>query len=233
MTPSDKERYTRQISLPEVGEEGQARLASAGVLIVGVGGLGSPTATLLASSGVGRIGIVDYDVVSLSNLPRQTLYTTDDVGMPKVECAKRRLLAMNPTAKIESYNAKFDDSTAEEIMKGYDIVVDGCDNMPTRYLIDKFSQRLSIPYIYGAINGFVGQVSVFNFGGAGCYADLFPIDNATPPPPPPPVMSTTPALIGAIQAGEVFKIIVGYGSTLACKLLTFDSRNYELNIFDI
>ncbi len=233
MNQQEKERYTRQISLTEVGEEGQVRLASAAVLVVGVGGLGSPIATLLASSGVGRIGIVDYDVVSLSNLPRQTLYTTDDVGQPKVECAARRLSAMNPTVEIECYNTKFDDSTAMAIMSRYDIVVDGCDNMPTRYIIDRYSKQLAIPYIYGAINGFVGQVSVFNYLGAGSYSDLFPPDNATTPPPPPAVMSTTPAMIGTIQAGEVFKVIVGYGSTLARKLLTFDSRNYEFNIFDI
>ncbi|MFI3292394.1 MAG: HesA/MoeB/ThiF family protein [Rikenellaceae bacterium] len=233
MTQADKERYTRQIALAEMGEDGQKRLASASVLIVGVGGLGSPIATLLVSSGVGRIGIVDYDMVSLSNLPRQTLYTTEDIGLSKVECATRRLMAMNPSVKIECHNTKFDDSSAEEIMRGYDIVVDGCDNMPTRYVIDRWSQKLGMPYIYGAINGFVGQVSVFNHLGSGSYSDLFPQDSAVAPSAPPPVMSTTPALIGAIEAGEVFKIIVGYGSTLAHKLLTFDSRSYELNIYDI
>ncbi len=233
ITQADKERYTRQIALEEVGEEGQQRLANSSVLIVGCGGLGSPIATLLASSGAGRIGIVDFDVVGLSNLPRQTIYTTDDLGRPKVECAERRLRAMNPSVKIECYNVLFEDSNAQEIMSQYDMVVDGCDNMQTRYVIDSASKSLGIPYIYGAIRGFEGQVSVFNHQGAGCYADLFAREDAKAPSLPPAVMSTTPSLIGAIEANEVLKIAIGYGETLAGRLLTFDTRTYAFNIFEI
>ncbi|MFI3282103.1 MAG: HesA/MoeB/ThiF family protein [Rikenellaceae bacterium] len=233
MTPQQKERYTRQISLNEVGDRGQQLLAQSSVLVVGVGGLGSPIATLLVTSGVGRVGIVDFDTVSLSNLPRQTLYTTDDIGLPKVECAARRLRCMNPEVEVVCYNQKFSEESAAEIAKGYDVVVDGCDNMATRYLIDQLSQRVGIPYVYGAIRGFEGQVSVFNYMGAGGYSQLFPIENVTPATPPPPVMSTTPALIGAIQANEVMKILIGYADILSGRLLTLDSRNYTFNIFEI
>lgn len=203
------------------------------MLIVGVGGLGSPIATLLAASGVGRIGIVDFDVVSLSNLPRQTLYTTDEIGLSKVECAKRRLSAMNPDVIIESYNARFDEQMADEILARYDMVIDGCDNIETRYLLDRVAKKAGKPYIYGAINGFVGQVSLFHYQGAGGYNDLFPEEMAIAPTTPPAVMSTTPAIIGAIEANEAIKIAIGYRDTLANKLLTFDSRDYSFAVLEI
>ncbi len=233
MTEQDKNRYLRQISLIEVGEEGQIKLQQSSVLIVGVGGLGSPISTLLTSSGVGCIGIIDYDVVSLSNLPRQTLYTTEEIGISKVKCAERRLKAMNPTVEIVTYETKLTSECAKEIISNYDMVVDGCDNMATRYVIDEATRELGIPYIYGAINGFVGQVSVFNTLGAGSYSDLYPSSESKQPSAPPPVMATTPTLIGTIEANEAMKIIVGYGETLAGRLLTFDSRDYKLNIFDL
>ncbi len=227
------ERYIRQIALDEVGEQGQQRLDQGSVLVVGVGGLGSVVAPLLVSSGVGRVGIVDFDTVSLSNLPRQTLYTTNEIGLPKVECAYRRLSAMNPECRVECYNTTFDDSTAREIASGYDIIVDGCDNPATRYVMDRVSQELGIPYIYGAIEGFVGQLSIFNYDGAGSYAELYPADSAPTKSTPPPVMPTTPALIGAMEANEALKVIIGYKYTLAHKLLTFDSREYAFNIFEM
>ncbi|MFR9602744.1 MAG: HesA/MoeB/ThiF family protein [Rikenellaceae bacterium] len=229
----DSQRYIRQIALEEVGEQGQRRLAQASVLIVGCGGLGSPISTLLASSGVGRIIIVDFDTVSISNLPRQTLYTTPEVGIAKVECAKRRLEAMNPNVVVEAYNEMFDMELGERILEGVDVIVDGCDNMATRYVMDELSRRFGIPYVYGAIRGFVGQVSVFNYQGAKSYSDLFARENSAATQPPPPVMATTPTLIGAIQANEVMKILIGYGDTLSGRLLTFDSRSYMLNIFEI
>ncbi len=228
-----RERYIRQIALNEVGEQGQLRLGKASVLIVGCGGLGSPIATLLCSSGVGHIGIVEDDIVSLSNLPRQTLYTTSEIGVPKLECATKRLSDMNPEVKITNYNTRFDENNGVDIAKEYDIIVDGCDNMATRYVMDRVSKQLGIPYVYGAIRGFEGQVSVFNHNGAGAYSDLYPPSSATPPSAPPPVMATTPTLVGTIQANEVIKIIVGYGETLTRKLLTIDSRDYTFNIFEI
>ncbi|MFI3299420.1 MAG: HesA/MoeB/ThiF family protein [Rikenellaceae bacterium] len=230
-----KERYLRQIALPEVGLEGQERLAQSSALIVGVGGLGSPIATLLCSSGFGRIGIVDFDVVSLGNLPRQTLYTTDDIGLPKVECAMRRLTAMNPNVVIESYNMRLDSDSALELFPKYDMIIDGCDNPQTRYIIDHATSQLHKPYIFGAISGFMGQVSIFNYGGAAAYSTLFPLEDAAEVTCPPAVMSTTPAIIGAIEANEALKIAIGgfQDNTLAGKLLTFDSRSYSLNIFSI
>ncbi len=219
--------------MEEVGTEGQQRLALARVLLVGCGGLGSPIATLLCSSGVGHIGIVEFDTVSLSNLPRQTLYTTPQIGLSKLECAVERLRDMNPEVKITPYATRFDESNGVEIAKGYDMIVDGCDNIITRYAMDKVSQHLGIPYIYGAIQGFEGQVSVFNHAGAGAYSQLYPPTSANPPSLPPPVMATTPTIVGAVQANEVMKIIVGYGETLSGKLLTLDSRNYAINIFEI
>lgn len=233
LTNDEKERYLRQIALEELGEQGQLRLSNSSALIVGVGGLGSPIATLLTSMGFGRIGIIDDDTVSLSNLPRQTLYTIDDIGLPKVECATRRLQKMNDTVKIESYLCRFDDEIAEKIVSQYDMIIDGCDNMETRYIIDRASKRFNKPYIYGAISGFIGQVSVFNHNGAGCYNDLFPQNEAKSPSNPPAVMATTPAIIGAIQANEACKIAIGYKETLSGRLLAFDSRNYSLNIFTI
>ncbi len=229
---SELERYTRQITLPEMGECRQQRLKESSALIVGVGGLGSPIATLLTTSGFGRIGIVDSDVVSLSNLPRQTLYTTLDIGEPKVECAKRRLSEMNPEVEIESYNQRLDTSSALEIASKYDMIIDACDNATTRYIMDNISKELSIPYIYGAISGFVGQVSIFNYMGAPSYAELYPQESHNESSPS-SVIATTPTIIGAIQANEAIKVAIGYGSTLAGKLLTMDSRNYTFNIFSL
>ncbi len=234
MDSISKERYTRQISLQEVGERGQVALSNSSVLIVGVGGLGSPISTLLVSAGFGRVGIVDYDVVSMSNLPRQTLYTTDDIGLPKVECAAKRLKAMNPNVTIESYKLKFDESVAVEILSKYDMVVDGCDNAASRYIIDNAAKQLNKPYIYGAINGFLGQVSLFHYNGVGGYSELFPKQESAAPSAPPAVMATTPAIIGAIEANEAIKIAIGgYGNTLQGKLLTLDLRDYSFNLFEL
>lgn len=227
----DKQRYLRQIDLIEVGEIGQQRLAEAAVLVVGVGGLGSPIATLLTSSGVGRIGIVDSDIVSISNLPRQTLYTEQEVDLPKVECAKRRLAAMNSSAKIECYNLRLTAENCEQIISKYDIVVDGTDNAESRYLIDEICGKLSKPYVYGAINGFMGQLSIFHYRGGGSYADLFPRESLPESITPPAVMSTTPAIVGAMEANEVIKIILGNDNTLSESLLTINLLDYSLHIF--
>lgn len=229
----DRERYLRQIALEELGEKGQLRLRQSSALIVGVGGLGSPIATLLCSAGMGRIGIVDFDTVSLSNLPRQTLYTTDDIGLYKVDCASKRLAASNPETQIDVYKLKLDEQCARKLISRYDMVIDGCDNMPTRYIIDTCAKELGKPYIYGAIRGFEGQVSVFHHDGAGAYSDLFAANNADKPQAPPAVMATTPAIIGAIQANEAIKIAIDFRNTLAGKLLTLDTRSYNMSIFDL
>lgn len=233
MNNQDRERYLRQIAIEEVGEGGQKRLQQSSALIVGVGGLGSPIATLLTGAGFGRIGIIDFDVVSLSNLPRQTLYTTEDLGLSKVKCAKRRLKAANPNVEVEAYNLRLDELSAKELIAQYDMVIDGCDNMPTRYAIDRAARQLGKPYIYGAIRGFEGQVSIFHYKKAAAYSDLFAEKDADKIQAPPAVMATTPTIIGAIQANEAIKIALGLEGTLDSKLLTLDTRGYTLNIFDI
>ncbi len=229
----DKQRYIRQISLEEVGERGQELLASTSVLVVGVGGLGSTISMLLASSGVGHIGLVEFDVVSMSNLPRQILYSQPDLGRSKLECAEQRLRAMNSQVTITGYNMRLDESSAESIIDQYDMVVDAVDNAESRYVIDSVCAKLHKPYIYGAINGFVGQVSIFHYRGAGGYSDLYPRESVDESVSPPPVMSTTPAIIGAIEANEVLKIAIGYGEVLSGKLLTLDLRDYSIQIFSI
>ena len=168
-----QQRYNRHIILPEIGEEGQMKLGKAKVLLIGVGGLGSPIALYLAAAGVGRIGLVDDDVVSESNLQRQVLYTENEVGQSKVICAARRLQALNSQLIVDTFPFRLTGENAEELISQYDLVIDGCDNFPTRYLISDVSARLHIPYIYGAIREFDGQVAVFNLPGGKTYRELF------------------------------------------------------------
>ena len=224
-------RYSRQISLPEMGESGQEKLRHAKVLIVGVGGLGSPIALYLAGAGVGTIGLVDDDTVSISNLHRQVLYAEPEVGQPKTLCAARRLQALNSEVEIQPYPLRLDKDNARNIIPQYDIVVDGCDNFATRYLLNDVCAEFSKPYVYGAIQGFEGQVSVFCHGGghAKTYRDLYPDESATlqMPPPDKSVIGVTPAIVGSVEANEVLKLICGYGDVLAGKLWTVDLRTMQ------
>ena len=224
------ERYNRQMILPEIGEEGQNKLSKAKVLIVGVGGLGSPIALYLAGAGVGCIGLIDDDVVSVSNLQRQVLYTEEEVGLPKAAQAKKRLEALNRDIKVEAYNMRLTDGNADDIISGYDIVVDGCDNFQTRYLINDTCRKLGKVYVYGAIRAFDGQVSVFNYNGGPNYRTLFPDEEMKlMPAPPKGVIGATPGLIGCVEAGEVLKIIVGYGEVLSGKLWYIDLKTMQAN----
>lgn len=230
------ERYSRQIMLPEIGEEGQARLSAAKVLIVGVGGLGSPIALYLAGAGVGTLGLVDYDVVSLSNLQRQVLYTEEEVGDLKAVCASMRLAALNREIVINTYPTRLTAQNAHELIGQYDIVVDGCDNFATRYVIDDVCAALGKPYVYGAISGFEGQVSVFHYGDVKkSYRDLYPEEEEMLHMPPPfkGVTGVTPAVVGSVEATEVLKIICGFGEVLAGKLWTIDLRTLQSNIFSL
>lgn len=230
------ERYSRQIMLPEIGEEGQARLAAAKVLIVGVGGLGSPIALYLAGAGVGTLGLVDDDAVSLSNLQRQVLYTEEEVGELKAVCAAKRLRPLNREVVINAYPTRLNAQNACELIEQYDIVVDGCDNFTTRYVIDDVCAALGKPYVYGAINGFEGQVSVFHYGEVKkSYRDLYPDEKEMMgmPPPSKGVVGVTPAVTGSIEATEVLKIICGFGEVLAGKLWTIDLRTLQSNIFSL
>lgn len=204
--------------LPEIGEAGQERLRQARVLIVGVGGLGSPVALYLTAAGMGCLGLVDDDVVSLSNLQRQVLYTEAEVGVPKVECARLRLSELNSTTRIETYPTRFTAENAAELVANYDLVVDGCDNAATRYLIDEECARQGKPYVYGSIAAFEGQVSVFNYRGGPRYSDLYPRPAVMPAPQPGGVVGSIPGLIGCLQASEAIKIIAGCGEVLSGKL---------------
>ena len=229
-------RYDRQMILPEIGEEGQLKLKKAKVLIVGVGGLGSPIALYLAGAGVGCIGLVDDDRVSISNLQRQVLYSENELDKPKAVCAAERLSALNSGIRILPYSTRLTEENAGNIIRKYDIVVDGCDNFATRYLINDICIEQRKPYVYGAICGFEGQVSVFNYGEMKkSYRDLYPNEEEMKrmPPPPKGVIGVTPAVVGSIEATEVLKIICGFGDILAGKLWTIDLRTLQSNKFSL
>jgi adenylyltransferase/sulfurtransferase len=219
-------RYSRHLLIPEVGLEGQRKLKGASVLLVGTGGLGSPLGLYLAAAGVGHLGIVDYDVVEESNLQRQVIHETKGVGKRKVESAQRRMQSLNPYIQIDAYNEVFSAENAARIAAGYDILVDGTDNFPTRYLINDLSVLTGKPYVYGSIFRFEGQVSVFDALQGPCYRCLFP-----DPPPPDSVpacaeggvFGVLPGTIGTIQGTEVIKLILGIGEPLIGRLLLYDA----------
>ncbi|MGZ5190366.1 MAG: molybdopterin-synthase adenylyltransferase MoeB [Flavisolibacter sp.] len=234
-------RYNRHIIIPEFGMEAQKKLKAAKVLVVGSGGLGSPVLLYLAAAGVGTIGIVDFDVVDDSNLQRQVLFGVDEVGTPKVEAAKKRLESLNPHIKINIYNTQLTSKNALAIIKDYDVVADGTDNFPTRYLVNDASVLLGKPNVYASIFQFEGQVSVFNYTNASGelgpnYRDLYP----TPPPPglvpscaEGGVLGVLPGIIGSLQASEVIKVITGVGETLSGRFFIFDALNFETRTFNI
>lgn len=225
-------RYDRQIMLSEIGEAGQRKLKKAKVLIVGVGGLGSPIALYLAGAGVGCIGLIDDDCVSISNLQRQVLYSEKELGKSKAICAAERLTALNSEITVNVYPTRLTKENAKEIIGKYDIVVDGCDNFSTRYLIDEVCAEEPKPYVYGAIGGFEGQVSVFHYGEKQkTYRDLYPDEDEMKrmPSPAKGVMGVTPAVVGSIEATEVLKIICGFGEVLSGKLWTIDLQTLQSN----
>lgn len=230
------ERYARQIILPEVGEEGQEKLRKARVLIVGVGGLGSPIALYLCAAGVGKLGLVDDDVVSLNNLQRQVLYTENQVGQPKATCAARRLNALNSEPEIVPIPHRLTADNADHLLADYDIVVDGCDNFSTRYLLSDACARAGKPYVYGAICELDGQVAVLCHGPAGkTYRSLYPDEAAmlAMPAPSKAVVGVTPAIVGGVEAGEVLKLICGYGEPLIDKLWTIDLRTLQTYVIEL
>ena len=231
------ERYQRQIALPEIGEEGQALLSQARVLIVGVGGLGSPIALYLAGAGVGCLGLVDDDCVSLSNLQRQILYTEQEVGQPKALCAARRLCQLNSSITIHPYPQRLTAETIDEILCQYDLVVDGCDNFATRFLINDHCAKRGIPYIYGGICGFEGQVSVFPNDGTSrsSYRTLYPDEAATlaMPHPSKAVIGVTPGIVGCVEAAEVIKLICHVGEPLVDRLWTIDLHTMQTYLINL
>ena len=219
-------RYSRHLIMPEVGMDGQLKLKAASVLCIGAGGLGSPVAMYLAAAGVGRIGIVDFDVVDHSNLQRQVIHATPDVGRPKLDSARDRLNALNPEVEVETHDVALSSENALELLVGYDIIVDGTDNFPTRYLVNDACVILGKPNVYGSIFRFEGQASVFATKDGPCYRCLYP-------EPPPPglvpscaeggVLGILPGVIGTIQATETVKLIIGVGEPLVNRFMIYDA----------
>jgi molybdopterin/thiamine biosynthesis adenylyltransferase/rhodanese-related sulfurtransferase len=226
LTPQQRDRYGRHLLLPEIGAEGQAKLLEAKVLLLGAGGLGSPTALYLAAAGVGTLGIVDDDDVDLSNLQRQIIHTTDRIGTPKVDSAEAAIAALNPDVEVVKYPVRLDASNIMEIIEGYDVIVDGVDNFPTRYLLNDATVRLGIPVISASILGFDGQLSVFKPHDGPCYRCLYPV------PPPAElapscgangVLGVLPGTMGLLQATEVVKLVTGAGEPLIGRLLLYEA----------
>jgi adenylyltransferase/sulfurtransferase len=219
-------RYSRHLIMPEVGMDGQLKLKAAKVLCIGTGGLGAPLGQYLAAAGVGRIGLVDFDRVDLTNLQRQILFSTGDVGRPKIEAAAERLRGLNPDIQIDTYETMLTSANALDILRPYDLVVDGTDNFPTRYLVNDACVLLGKPNVYGSIFRFEGQATVFGYPGGPCYRCLYP-------EPPPPglvpscaeggVLGVLPGIVGSIQAAETLKLIIGKGEPLVGRLLLFDA----------
>jgi molybdopterin/thiamine biosynthesis adenylyltransferase/rhodanese-related sulfurtransferase len=227
LTDAQRDRYSRHILLPEVGEVGQAKLLNSKVLLLGAGGLGSPAALYLAAAGVGTLGLVDADVVDASNLQRQILHATSRVGVPKVESAERTIRDLNPDVNVIKFEERLDSSNVERIFKDFEVVIDGCDNFPTRYLVNDASVFMKKPVIHGSIFRFEGQVTTFVPGsGNPCYRCMYP-------EPPPPhlapscqeagVLGILPGVVGVIQATEALKLLLGRGDLLTGRLLTYDS----------
>ncbi len=236
LSPNEVARYSRHLIMPEVGMEGQKRLKAASVLLIGAGGLGSPLGLYLAAAGVGRIGLVDFDVVDFSNLQRQILHGTPDVGRSKLQSAKDRLTAINPEVRLDLYETRLTSANALSLFAPYDIVIDGTDNFPTRYLVNDACVLLKKPNVYGSIFRFDGQASVFAPPAGPCYRCLYP-----EPPPPGEVPSCAeggvlgilPGLVGCIQATEAVKLILGKGRPLIGRLLLYDALEMRFQEFKL
>lgn len=226
LSPEDRERYARHLVIPELGEAGQEKLAAASVVVVGVGGLGSPAAYYLAAAGVGRLGLVDADAVELSNLQRQVLHTTNDLGRRKVESAAEKLRALNPGVRVETHDVRFCAATAEELLRDYDVVVTGVDNFPARFLLNDACVLLGKTLVEGAILQFVGLAMTIRGGETACYRCVFPempAPGSSPSPAEAGVFGPVPGTIGSIQACEAIKVITGVGEPLYDRLLQYDA----------
>jgi sulfur-carrier protein adenylyltransferase/sulfurtransferase len=226
LTREQRERYSRHLLVPEIGLEGQTKLLNAKVLLLGAGGLGAPSALYLAAAGVGTLGVVDDDVVDLSNLQRQVIHTMEGIGTPKVDSAERAIKAINPDVNVVKYKTRLDASNIMEIIDGYDVIVDGVDNFPTRYLLNDATVRLDIPVVSASILGFDGQLSVFKPHDGPCYRCLYPV------PPPAElapscgangVLGVLPGTMGLLQATEVVKLVTGAGEPLVGRLLLYEA----------
>ena len=234
LSPEQRNRYQRHLLVPEVGEEGQLKLLDAKVLLLGAGGLGSPAALYLAAAGVGTIGIIDMDVVDESNLQRQILHNVDRVGDRKVDSAKKTLTALNPDVNVVTYDTRLGADNIMGILDGYDVVVDGADNFPSRYLLNDASVKLGIPVVHGSIFRFEGQVTVFDPRNGPTYRDMLP---EPPPPEMAPscaeagVLGVLPGIVGSVQALEAIKLILGIGDSLRGRLVAFDALEMSFREF--
>ena len=234
LTPEEVQRYSRHLMLPEMGVEGQERLKNSSVLCIGAGGLGSPMALYLAAAGVGRLGMVDFDVVEFSNLQRQIIHTTSDVGRSKLTSAREKLEAINPHVKVEAHEVRLSSENVLDLFRDYDVIADGTDNFPTRYLVNDACILTGKTNVYGSIFRFEGQASVFGVPGGPCYRCLYP-------EPPPPglvpscaeggVLGVLPGMVGTLQATEVIKLLLGIGRPLVGRLVLFDAL--ELNFREV
>lgn len=227
------ERYLRQMALPQIGERGQARLAVSRVLIIGVGGLGTASSIYLAAAGVGHLGLVDFDVVSRSNLQRQVLYDEYMVGKPKVICAKERLSRLNGDIDIKAINEPLTEDNAMSIISDYDIVVDGCDNMATRLLTSDICHSFGKPYVYGAISEFGGQVAVLCTKGGKTLRDIFGWSSTDAVNASNAVIGITPGIVGTVQANQTLQLLCGFGEPLIDRLWVADFLTMQTSVFDI
>lgn len=236
LLPEEFQRYNRQMIMPEFGIDGQVKLKNAKILVIGCGGLGSPILLYLTAAGVGTLGIVENDKIDISNLQRQILFSTSTIGLAKISETVNRLTLLNPLVKIKQFPTQLNASNALDIIKNYDIVIDGTDNFPTRYLVNDACVMLNKPFVYGAIHRFEGQVAVFNHQNSATYRDLFP----TPPPPEQApncaeagVLGVLPGIIGSMQALEAIKVITNIGEPLSGKLLILDTLSMQSRIIKI
>lgn len=233
LNKEDLTRFTRHFSLDEIGREGQEKLKNAKVLVIGAGGLGSPILIYLAAAGIATIGIVDDDTVSISNLQRQVLYTTAEVGQQKVKIAEQKLLALYPEIEIQTFDLRLNEDNAENLFRDYHVVADCTDNYKTRALIGMVSAKLKMPLVFASVLNYEGQISVFNYMGGPAYSDLFPNipndgiykENEIG------LIGVLPGIAGTLQANEIIKIITGYGEVISGKLLVFNIRENRFNLF--
>ncbi|GAB4278255.1 MAG: hypothetical protein Kow0068_01790 [Marinilabiliales bacterium] len=231
-------RYKRHLDLPDFGIDKQLLLKSAKVLVIGAGGLGSPVLYYLTAAGVGNIGIVENDVVDISNLQRQILYNTNEIGMPKVEIAAKKLKELNPNVNFNIFNTRLNESNAEDIIKDYEVVVDCPDNFSTRLIISDVTKKMAIPHIYAGVSNYQGQISVFNYKGSCTFRDLFPdinpsVSDKNVTDADKALLGVLPGIIGSIMAIETIKVITNLGTTLCDKLLIVDIKDMSFHLLDI
>ncbi len=233
LSPEERARYARHLILPEMGEKGQKKLKKSSVIVVGAGGLGSPTLLYLAAAGVGKIGIIDDDTVDITNLQRQVIHSTAAVGSLKVESAANRIRELNPEIEVVEHNTRLDVNNALELLSDWDMIIDGTDNFPTRYTINDACEILGKPWVFGSIHRFEGQVTVFNYDDGPNYRDLFP--NAPPPELAPNcaeagVLGVLPGIVGSIQSAETIKLLLGVGDSLSGKLMVIDAKSMKTRL---